>query len=542
MAKKDMNLDNVRAAKRELGEFYREAGKLSNSNVQNLSKELSNTKQIALSNKEIEAEIKKVNKEYEKKLKLQEQIIVKQETEYEIIQKKLGLNDSFMNFYKGIDKYQKDLNSKHEKTNKLFKDMGGINLSKIFTNPLAAMDNFSLKMINSVLNTGKNAVGGLGKFISTATSNKAGLFAGLAGAVKGVGASAGVAAIAFAKFTLPLLAIQAVVGGLIKMFDVMMKFNFGGIASQFGVAFAKIEHIWKVFEINIINTLKPLEPMFSEIFGNVADILVTVVTIVTDVFGSFFKGFVDGFGIVEGSTKGFISVFEGIMPVLESVGEVLKPVFEIIGKLTSLLMMALLPQFKLILAVAKPIFKTLEFLLKPVLFVIDLIVKRMEDKMKNMMLLQNVVRGLFSIFKTGLGVIMPPIMNLLDKAFKPMKEIISFIGDIFMERWSTFVDLLTPISDFFTEKILPPLEKIKAIIDYTIGFLAEEGKKDSERGVLEREGRVSDMATTINSPKISRDVITINNTVDSKDTGLAMARMQKDQLEQAYDMATQRGM
>jgi hypothetical protein len=467
LAKKEMNLDKARQVKSDLTSAYSEMGKLSSSEIGNLQKKISSSEKLAMSNKEIVNTIKNVNKELENSIRLQSELVVKQETEYEIMQKKLGLSDGQMNIYKSLDKYQMGLNQHHAKTINLFKNMQGMNLSKIFSNPMAAMDKLALGMQNKIINVAK---------------------VGVSGSIKGIGVAAAGALKSFALFTAPLLAIQIVVAGLIKMFDVMMKFNFGGIASQFGVAFAKIEHIWKVFEINIINTLKPLEPLFSEIFGGVADIIVTVVELVTEVFGSFFQGFVDSFKDIEGTSSGFMSVFEQIKPIFEEVAKALEPIFNILGQVTGLLIQSLVPIFKIIGAIALPIFKLIGISLKSMTPILEFII------------------------------------DLLDKYISYLSD----VGDIFM--W---------LSDLFMEYLMPIIEKFSSFMEKFNVF----NKKKGEKGVIEEEGSTADVAATSGSPNIrtNNNNININNNVRDRDTGIVMAKMQNNQLDQAFNIAAQRG-
>jgi len=158
MAKKDMNLENARAKKKSLTDFYQTAGKLSSKQVQNLKKELSSSEQINLSNKEIEDTINRINKKQETTIKNHEKVKVIQEAELKILQQKLGLSDSMMKLYKGLESYQEKLTAFQSKSLSKMRDMKKLDLTEMFKNPMKAMDNFSIGILEGAINLGKYAL------------------------------------------------------------------------------------------------------------------------------------------------------------------------------------------------------------------------------------------------------------------------------------------------------------------------------------------------------------------------------------------------
>lgn len=372
MAKKNVNLDNMIKRKKELRSYYNDAGKLSSQNVKNLTKELGSSNKIALSNKEIEKSIRKINDEHEKTLKTQEQIKVEQAAQYEILKQQLGLTKEQMNIYVSIENFQNKIQDVNKKSLSVFKNMDSMDFSKIFKNPMAAMDAFSVGLVDKVLNTGKTGFlklsqgmnlfkGGI-KGVIPALGGMKGILMGLGGVLASTGILAGI------------LAIQVAVAGVVKMFDVMMKFNFGGIATEFGAAFAQIKNIWKIFEINIMKTLEPIEPIFRELFGGLASFVVTAFSTITEIFGGFFEGFTKSFGDVEKSAGGFKDVFSSLIPILKTMGSTLQPIFSVIGKITGSLFQLLIPAFKLLGAVVPPLLKVIMFALDPIIWAIDKLV------------------------------------------------------------------------------------------------------------------------------------------------------------------------
>lgn len=602
MAKKDMNLDNMKAREQELNSYYESKGKLANKDIMSLTKELSINKQINLSNKEIEKTLRAINEQRVKGVKSQEKLKVQQELEKKLLQEKLGLNNSMMKVYNSLDSYQGKLNSHLNKTHSLFKGMSGINLKEIFTDPLGSMDKFSGALINKVVNVGKSGLEGMGVTIkgmkgafndvkhagtifsmqlgedtnkikgnlggvgqmllgvnnsfrsftggakngisqlgkafgglkggvgtvADGFSNLRGIFGNvkgafgsfaggmkggltsLAGGVKGLAgtmvASMGSAMLTLGTVIAPIIAIQVAVAGLVKMFDLMMKFNFGGIASEFGAAVAQIKQIWAVFEISIMDTLEPLEPMFSAIFGGAADLIVSVFGMVTGVFNEFFQGFVDSFGNVEESTGSFKDMFENLKPVFASVTESLKPIFAIIGRITGILMQILVPVIKLLGAIMVPLFKVVELSLMPVYWSFEQIAKVILWIVDYLALLEEPILKLGELMDTYL---LEPARKLINY-LKELISLIPFMGDKFNEEKS--------LAEEQTSKVDKMIQK--------------EGNEDS--------GVVQSVISPGDVKKVNYSY-NINNNVKDRETGMMMANSQTDQIVEWMGYAQQRG-
>jgi len=654
MAKKDMNLGNIREKKKQLNDFYSSAGKLSSKQVDNLKKELSTNDRITLSNKEIEESIKKINSNYEDSVKNVEKLKVEQEAEYAIMQKKLGLSDDMMSLYKGINNYQKKLNDYQEKSIVSMRNMRKMNLSEIFSNPLKAMDNFSVGLMNKVIdgtkgtfeflakqsqelsgvfenitgdieqmgNLGANSFNAMGQEIvglqpamqetgssgnsmleqiqtgallvdtmgisqiqqglagtrgsmvatgATGTGMLAKLrggFMALGGVAKTVGATILASLGSIAVVMAPILAIQAVVGGLIKMFELMNKFNFGGMAGEFGAAMAQIKQMWKIFEINIMETLEPLEPLFSSIFGGIADMMVGFVDVVTSVFGGFFDGLVSGLGGVKDMGGAFESMIGVVKPLLESIGSVLQPIFEVIGMITGVLMSALIPAFSVIGAIAIPIFEVIGGILKVISWSLGLVMDLMGKWNELTMQLFKPLIKIGEIIKDW----------IVDK-WENFVTGIKLFGEMFetyvIDQWENFVTGIKLFGEMFKTYVIDQwesaIQKVKEFISLILGIeLAKEKREEITSGIsptkqaeIERQKYITEREVNF----VNRDVdelvgkeaksteknsynnvvnnksnqITINNYVKDKKTAREATRNQNRQLNQSFNILAQRG-
>jgi hypothetical protein len=625
MAKKDMNLENARAKKKSLTDFYQTAGKLSSKQVQNLKKELSSSEQINLSNKEIEDTINRINKKQETTIKNHEKVKVIQEAELKILQQKLGLSDSMMKLYKGLESYQEKLTAFQSKSLSKMRDMKKLDLTEMFKNPMKAMDNFSIGILEGAINLGKYALPlfgiekgvlklekswlgigdtikkqqeigenfidkikeplgafykqflkikeeGFGKTIGkgfesmknmgidsfqnlrkgfgTSFKNMSSHFAGFKkgvipgfkglgksgmsaiskikvglGGMKGLLAGGAKAAVGFgvtltalaAKFAIvaaPIIAIQAAVAGLIKMFDIMFKFNFGGIAGEFGAAMAKIQHIWKVFEINIMKVLEPLEPLFRDVFGGIADFVVYAMELATDLFTGFFEGFVDSFKGLEDSGEGLKKMFGFMKPLLDTLTEAIKPMYALIGQITGILIQVLVPVLSLIGYIAIPIFKGIGIQLKIVSFLIG------------------------------------GTLSLLQK-----------IGMAFYKMGEPFRELGEKIKEYAIDKIQWMIDLVKELISLIPGMDLEEKTKQAEElnkpkklemtsevdYVMKKEVTVmtndgnGGTGNLYNNNNQRNNSININNNVNDRRTAIEMSNNQNRQITDAFSIMSLRG-
>jgi len=173
------------------------------------------------------------------------------------------------------------------------------------------------------------------KSLQAGFSNFSGFLAGLKGAFKSLGASIKVVASVLGKalVTTGIGALIVAIGSIVKIFDVMKKFNIGGIGTEIGKITSMVSVLVAKLDLTLAKMSQKLAPILKGIFKGIEKIIVPIFNLIGSVFNSVIDGLVAGFGNVNDAGKSFKSLFSSIGELIKGLTPAISFLAKVMGSL-----------------------------------------------------------------------------------------------------------------------------------------------------------------------------------------------------------------